>query len=614
MNLTRILHTAKLHNGDLYDHQKKAIQVGLSHDGAALLMEPGTGKTLSSIAVIGIRHQAGQVKRVAVIAPKSVVPVWPKEFDSFAAFPYESFVVKKRNKFKSIPPFAGKVQVLVLTYQSSWERGKHGETKLWNELNQFKPDMVILDESHNIKNGRSLQSKILHKLGDRTKFRMILTGTPGLPLDYWSQYRFIDPKIFGYKFNDFAYAHARKGYWGGFKLRKGAEAKVAKAAHEVAYVVTKEQAKLNLPPVTNQFRYCELEGETLRTYHQLKEEMAVEFSELENITAPLAITKILRLQQIAGGFIHTEGEEGQLRQVGHEKLGVMEEILDELPKGKQLVVFCRFRPEVKAIADLARKRKLKTDIIMGKDKDHKDMDRGKTVEDFQAGKTQILVVQIRTGGVGITLTAADTAVFYSTGFSLIEYEQARSRLDRIGQTNPVTLIHIVAEDTVDEEIISSLAEKRNTAQLVVDILKKYIGGKKMSKFIEENPEIERRLKQLQRELENGLTVDLKPGEMPETQSGENPDIQITIIQGGKTVFKIGEDKESVKPERKSKKEKKAAPIDPADIITVKDLADEIGIDPTELRKRLRDSDLKKPSGRWEWTKDHADLKVIRAWK
>src|SRR5690606_5800266 len=109
--------------------------------------------------------------------------------------------------------------------------------------------------------------------------------------------------------------------------------------------------------------------------------------------------------------------------------------------------------------------------------------RGRGIRDFQEGRIQVFVAQIATGGLGITLTAADTAIFYSADFSLENYDQAKARLHRIGQKRPVTYIHLVVKGSIDEEVIRRLRKKQDLARLVVDELRKILegGGNTMKK-------------------------------------------------------------------------------------------------------------------------------------
>lgn len=625
MDITAPLLYENLHNNDMYNHQKRAFAIGMAIDSSGSLMEMGTGKTIPAVGVSGQRYLNGQVKKLLIICPKSVIPVWPKEYDRFAGFDYSITMLRRRSKFKGMPEYVEGtgLQILVMTYNSTWETDDGGRVIPYQMLVDWDPDMIILDESHNIKNGRSNQAKAIHRLGDRARYKQILTGTPvsESPMDIWSQGRFLYPQIFGYKFSQFRDQHAVMGDYSQVKrLKKGSPEIIANMIHSISYRVTKKDSGLNLPKTTDEYRYCELSPATRKIYDAMEEEFIVEWEEgAEFVSAPIVITQMLRLQQIAGGFVptvimdeHTDNLIKSVRQVGTDKLEVMREIFEELPKGKKLVIFCRFLPEIDAIVAMSEKMGFVTDSIRGKKKN-----RGEAVEKFQTGDTQIMVIQIRTGGVGITLTAANTAVIYSTSHSSLDYEQAKARLDRIGQTDPVTFIHVIAEGTIDELIIESLKEKKSMAELVMDAVRTITqrGGSNMGKpkIVDENPAIANRLQKLKESIEKGEVPNMDVQDVPDDEDGEEVNMTITVTKGGQQVFSTSGDKGSgkEKPIKEKRDRSSSAPKNDGPVITIKDLADELDLDATQLRKLLRGSDIEKPSGRWEWDPAHPDLVKIR---
>lgn len=454
-------------------HQEKAFAIGTTLDAAGFLMEQGTGKTLSAIAVAGHRFMVGHVTQCIVVAPLSVVPVWQAEFDKHADFPCMVAPVRTKDlkRVDKIDDLFGanlvpRLKVLVVNYET-----------LWRIMDQLKAwlrsgSLAILDESQKIKNGQAKQSKAAHTLGQLCKYRLILTGTPVTqsPMDVFSQYRFLNPDVFGRSFIQFRSRYAIMGGYQGYQIVGYQNLpELADKAHSIAYRVTKDEC-LDLPPTTDQVLYCELD-ESAKVYRQMEKDM-VAIVGGEKVTTPIILTQLLRLQQITGGFIplaNTEvsAEAQRLETVGHEKISLLRELVTDYPVTKQLVVFARFIPEIKAIAEVCRACGFKTGVLSG---NTSPKDRGELVNRFQKGHIRVLVIQIQTGGLGITLTAADTAIFYSTSFSFADYEQARARIHRIGQKRPVTYIHLIARGTIDEQIMLALKEKRNIAELVVDNL------------------------------------------------------------------------------------------------------------------------------------------------
>ena len=151
----------------------------------------------------------------------------------------------------------------------------------------------------------------------------------------------------------------------------------------------------------------------------------------------------------------------------------MEDILDDyvLEAGQKLVIFARFRPEIAAIENLLRKKGIKYGSIYG---DVPQAERGDIVDDFQQNpETKVFVAQIQTAGLGITLHAANAAVFYSIDYNYATYAQCLARIHRIGQHNPVTYIHLLVEDSIDDKVLAALEKKEDIAKTIVDSWRTY---------------------------------------------------------------------------------------------------------------------------------------------
>lgn len=448
-----------------YKHQYTAFRIGRTLDQSALIMEQGTGKTLSAIATAGHRYNKGQIKKLLIVCPLSVVPVWHEEFQKHADFDYsigDLTRVKDKKIALTISPKKG-LWIGLINYESSW--------RILDLLTKWNPDMIIIDESQRIKNGRAKQSKGLHKLGDITKYKMILTGTPVTqgPLDMWSQYRFLNPDIFGRKFTSFRNRYAiMEGLRGRPEIRLVVGYKnldeLAEKAHMIAYRVTKEEA-LDLPPTVDQTVMVKLSSEAHKIYKQMEKDFMVTFSDEKISTAPIILTQLLRLQQITGGFLHTEDK--TVEKFDSSKLAAVKELLSDLPSDKKVVIFARFSPEIEALEEISKSLDKRTLTLQGGTKN-----RGEVIKSFQEDpEVKVIVIQIQTGGLGITLTAADTAIFYSTTFSFADYEQAKARLHRIGQHHPVNYIHMIAEDTIDEDILAILRSKGDMATQIIDTMR-----------------------------------------------------------------------------------------------------------------------------------------------
>jgi len=426
-------------------------------------MEMGTGKSLTAIAIAGRRYLDGEMKKLLVVCPTSIMFVWQDEFEKFADFPYSMLVLDGpvKRRIEKLQNFCGQgLQVAAINYEATW--------RMEDELRKWAPDMIIADESQRIKTPSAQQSKCMHRLGKIAKYKMILTGTPVTqgPLDFFSQYKFLDPGIFG---NSYYAFRARYAVMGGYEGKQVVSyqnlPELIEKAHSIAFRVTKAEA-LDLPDQIDTIRYCELEPKAQRMYEQMRKECVAELEGEKVVTAANVLAKLLRLQQITGGFLG-DGK-GRIEKVSGAKLSVLKEILEDVVAdgGKKLVIFARFRPEIAAIEKLLQGLKIRYECI------HGDIDmgaRGEKVKAFQTDPdTKVFVAQLQTAGLGITLTAADTAVFYSLDFSFANYDQARARLHRIGQKNNVTNIHLIMKGTVDTKVMGALKKKKNVADVVVD--------------------------------------------------------------------------------------------------------------------------------------------------
>jgi SNF2 family DNA or RNA helicase len=177
------------------------------------------------------------------------------------------------------------------------------------------------------------------------------------------------------------------------------------------------------------------------------------------------------MQQVVGGFAKLD-EQDKPQQLGRSKLDALSEIIDQvMESGEKLVIFARFLPEVAAICQEVEKKGIGYGVIFG---EIKQEDRGNIVENFQNNPdTKIFVAQIQTAGLGITLHAASVAVFYSLDFSYANYSQATARIHRIGQKKPCLYLHLIAQGTIDEQILKALKEKQDLSKTICDDWRKY---------------------------------------------------------------------------------------------------------------------------------------------
>ena len=227
--------------------------------------------------------------------------------------------------------------------------------------------------------------------------------------------------------------------------------------YSVAFRVTKDV--LDLPPEMHVTYTCELGPEAWRAYQALKHDLIAR-GESGEITAANALVKLLRLQQITGGFIRTD--DGAHVQIDAAKMNLLRDVLEDIDPAEPIVVFCRFHKDLDAINRVADETGRRALELSGRVDDLKR---------WQAGEAPVLAVQIESGGVGVDLTRARYAIYYSLGFSLGSYEQSLARIHRPGQTRPVEYLHLLAKNTVDEKVMAALAAKADVVSEVLQQLK-----------------------------------------------------------------------------------------------------------------------------------------------
>lgn len=399
------------------------------------------------------------------MCPLSICGVWEEEFSKFADFEYELAILKGNTAKKTelLQKMQGhSLQVVVVNYESVW--------RLEKEIAKWNPDFIIADESYRIKTHNTAASKAMHRLGTKAKYRMILTGTviTNKAIDIFSQYKFVDPTILGNSFYAFRNKYFDMVGYGNHTpvLKKSMEPELKEKIHSIAFRATKADC-LDLPPTTDIIRYTELEPKAINIYQSLVKDSFAELSNCE-ITVTNVLTKLLRLSQLTGGFLGSDGCT-IYQQVSKSKLEALEDIIDEaVQSGEKLVVIARFIPEIKAIEKLLDKKRILYSIVSGEVKDREEQ-----ISKFQNDpKVSIFIGQVATASLGITLTAASTMVFYSMDYSMSNFEQTKARIHRAGQQKNCTYIYLIAKGTVDEKVLITLQNKANLAKNLIDEYKR----------------------------------------------------------------------------------------------------------------------------------------------
>jgi SNF2 family DNA or RNA helicase len=416
-----------------------------------------TGKTASTLlALSGCR-------RILVVCPLAVATSWRKQVGIWdharrAVLAVEGAGPKRAAAIKSAAN-DGRC-VVVVNYDCVWRPA------VFAAVSAVQWDAIVLDESHRIKGPNAKASKALRRLAASQPMakRLCLTGTPTphSPLDWWSQFAFLDEGILGTSFRSFrsriANVHPRYPGWvTGFK--PDAIADLTRRIDQHVHRVTAEDV-LSLPEAIHVQIDVELSPKTRKFYDRLEEDMVAFLDSGEAVTAANRLSAVGRLQCATSGFARPADEAQFILIDGAPaKRVALAEWLEDFPKAEPLVVFVRFHVDLDEVSSLCRELGRSVSELSG---------RANELQRWQDGETEVLVVQQQSGGCGIDLTRASHVVYYSLSHSLGDYEQSLARVRRPGQAaTTCKYFHFVATGTVDEDIYSALQEKKDVVESVL---------------------------------------------------------------------------------------------------------------------------------------------------
>lgn len=479
-----------------YKHQKQAIRKLLDNGfGGALLMEPRTGKTKTTIDYLSILAQAGKIDRVVIVAPARVLDVWVQEFHAHCPLLHHVYVWDKKARKQPLPPVNGvfMLSVLLVNYEAfavpgkklpsgrrSKATGRFATRAAIRKWLEGKPAACVLDESHKIKSPSGKASVMVVSLHTLFRYRLILTGTPVTKakriFDIYMQWNFLNPDRFG----DLPTASDFKNHYGQWTNKNGYDQflkerntdELRERIHADAFAITRAEC-YDLPPSSTVIERIPLDTKAGTVYDTLAAEMVARVEEEherleddaahDHITeASIALTLALRLSQITGGFAKTT--EGKTIQVGSEKLRRLEELLDDAIENEEKLVVCgRFRPELDAIVQMCARKYVPSFEVRG------GLSRAEVTNNIRDFKdidgVAVCVLNPRAGGVGIDLSSAAHMVWYSLPTSWVDYSQC---CDRIALSqNATTYTYLLAENTSDELLYDTLQGDGDVAKAVV---------------------------------------------------------------------------------------------------------------------------------------------------
>ena len=462
-----------------FKHQAEALEKACDQQYYAFFMEMGTGKTKVAIDNLAMLYLKNKVNAALIIAPKGVydnwvtleipkhlpddVPVkmmrWQPRLSKTYQKELEIFV---KHRFDGLKIFVMNIEAL------STSKG----TKIAGVfLIQNEDNMIIIDESTTIKNRGASRTKNLMTLKGYSSYRRILTGSPitKSPMDLYSQCSFLSTRAL-----NFSSYYAFQGRYAIIKQRAfGARSfqeivgyrnleELNEKLEQFSTRTLKEEC-LDLPDKLYTRRNITMSDEQNSVYNQMKKLALAQLDSGELSTTASILTQIMRLQQICCGFF--QPDVGEIRQLPNNRLSELLDITDEL-QGKA-IIWASFTHDIQQIARSLRDR-FGPDSVALYYGDTPQEDRQKIVHKFQdmTSELRFFVGQPKTGGYGITLSAATTVIYYSNSYDLENRLQSEDRAHRIGQKKNVTYIDLVCPNTIDEKILEALKSKINLSQKV----------------------------------------------------------------------------------------------------------------------------------------------------
>ena len=459
-----------------YAHQMTALEKSWNKETYAYFMEMGTGKTKVLIDNMSMLYDKGKIDGALIIAPKGVVKTWyeqelpthlPNHIENVTILWQSHITKKQQEKLESLFEIETALHILIMNVEAlSTDKGVKFATKF---LNSHKVLMAV-DESTTIKNPTAKRTKNIINLGKYAKYRRVMTGSPVTknPLDLYTQCEFLDPYLldFGsyYAFRN-RYAEMTTMNVRGRSIQVVKEfrhlGELSESLQPFSYRVLKEDC-LDLPPKNFMKRYVSLTPDQKKIYEQMKKHALAILN--GKVTSTMTVlTQLMRLHQITCG--HFTADDGTTQAVESNRLNELMAILEET-EGKA-IIWANYQLSVGEIIQRIIKEYGKDSYVHYYGLTSQE-ERQDNIRKFQNNPNcRFLIGTPQTGGYGITLTQANTVIYYSNGYDLEKRLQSEDRAHRIGQKKTVTYVDLICEDTVDEKIVKALRNKINIASEVM---------------------------------------------------------------------------------------------------------------------------------------------------
>jgi len=461
-----------------YAHQLTALEKSWDKTEYGYFMEMGTGKSKVLVDNMAMLYDKGKINGAIIVAPKGVYRNWfsqeiPNHLPSHILpkmVLWTALTSKTKDKeYQSLFETGHDLHILIMNVEAlSTKKGLDFAAKFM----RCHETMIAIDESTTIKNPSAKRTKAILALGKLAKYRRILTGSPVTksPLDLFTQCGFLNSYLLGYdSFYAFRnrYANMIDRNFGGRRVQLiGSYKRLDELADKLkafSYRVLKDDC-LDLPDKVYIRREVDLTDEQSKAYSTMKS-AALASLKGKMATAPHVLTQMMRLHQITCG--HLKNDDDTITEIKNNRLKELVNLLDEV-EGK-VIIWANYVYDIENIVKTIQKEFGDDSIVQYYGAIPAEQ-RQKNIEKFQdpASSVRFFVGNPQTGGYGITLTCANTVVYYSNGYDLEKRLQSEDRAHRIGQTKSVTYVDFIAPKTVDEKIVKALRKKMNIANEIMD--------------------------------------------------------------------------------------------------------------------------------------------------
>ena len=459
-----------------YAHQMTALEKSWNKETYAYFMEMGTGKTKVLIDNLAMLYDKGKVNGALIIAPKGVVGTWynnelpthlPNHIENITVLWKAAITKKQQQELDGLFSEGEGLHILIMNVEAfSTTKGMQFAHKFLS----CHRTLMAIDESTTIKTPTAKRTKNILKLAESAVYRRIMTGSPVTknPLDLYTQCDFLSPWLLDftsyYAFRN-RYAEMKTLHMHGRQIQvvNGFKnlGELSDKLKDFSYRVLKEDC-LDLPDKIFIKRQIQLSPDQRKLYEQMKKE-AIAVLKGKQSTTVNTLTQLMRLQQITCG--HFTADDGATQPIANNRITELMDVLEET-EGKA-IIWAHYQYDITAIIQAVVKKYGPGSIV-----DYYGLtpqeERQPNIKRFQDDpKCRFIVGTPSTGGYGITLTAANTVIYYSNGYDLEKRLQSEDRAHRIGQKKSVTYVDIMADDTVDEKIVKALRKKINIASEVL---------------------------------------------------------------------------------------------------------------------------------------------------